>query len=139
MLSTSRYPATIDKLPSISRCLQSPPVTQKTIRLSKKRAAIAVDPIPKANTKAKKKVTRLSDRYCKGCKLSCDSSKTLYDLNNSKRHKNALQNGNTNFSIIFASAHLCAIKIWELTTLKLPVSKNYKNPVRKKCACNSIL
>lgn len=93
----NQYRLSVDELPPVPRHhRQSPRVSLKARRPNKKRAAVLADRIAKAEAKARKKTTKQTDYFCITCNISCNSSKTLDDHVNSRRHRNALQNQNSN-------------------------------------------
>lgn len=56
-------------------------------KLRKKQDRTLADKVARAERRPKPKPKR-KDRYCKTCKISCNSSKTFYDHINSKGHRN---------------------------------------------------
>lgn len=72
--------------------------TRKLQRLNKKKAKVLADRVAKAEAKKKKKISSRKNRYCKWCKLSCNSDKTFYDHNNSTKHKRTVENIRTDLN-----------------------------------------
>lgn len=70
----------------------APVIKKKVQRLSRRKAAVLADKVNKQEAKARKKVCPRSKRYCKICKLSCNSSKTFYDHKQSRAHRIRVEN-----------------------------------------------
>lgn len=82
--------------PSAPVASRSTSCTDKTApkvgRLNKKKSKVLADKAAKAEAKRKKSIGSKKDRFCKWCKVSCNSNKTFYDHCQSRRHQNLIAN-----------------------------------------------
>ena len=74
------------------RPLPPPPVKRPLRRLSKKKAAVLADKVNKRERKANKKKVPRAKRFCKLCRVSCNSAAAFYDHVHSRSHRIKVEN-----------------------------------------------